>query len=64
MFTVGKIGSNMRLWEKLYRKGIKTKKDLDRAIISLHRCKNMSEKERESEEWALIINYNYNNGYV
>lgn len=54
----------MRLWEKLYRNGIKTKKDLDRAIISLRRCKTMSKKERESEEWALIINYNYNNGYL
>lgn len=64
MFTVGKIGSNMRLWEKLYRNGIKTKKDLDRAIISLRRCKTMSKEERESEEWALIINYNYNNGYL
>ena len=64
MFTVGKIGSNMRLWEKLYRNGIKTKKDLDRAIVSLHRCKNMSKEEIESEEWALIINYNHNNGYI
>lgn len=54
----------MRLWEKLYRNGIKTKKDLDRAIVSLRRCKTMSKEERESEEWALIINYNYNNGYI
>jgi hypothetical protein len=61
---VGKIGSNMRLWEKLYRNGIKTKKDLDRAIVSLHRCKNMSKEEIENEEWALILNWNYNNGYI
>ena len=54
----------MRLWEKLYQKGIKSKKDLDRAIISLHRCKTMSKEERESEEWALILNWNYNNGYI
>ena len=54
----------MRLWEKLYRSGIKSKKDLDRAIVSLRKSKTISKEERESEEWALIISYNYNNGYI
>ena len=35
-----------------------------RPCTDMYDFKYVSKEERESEEWALIINYNYNNGYL
>ncbi len=41
-----------------------TKKDLDRAIRNLRRDRKLSDKEKEGEEWALILQFANNNGYI
>ena len=54
----------MKLWEKIYSKGIKTQEELKKAKWSLARCTSMSKDERLREESALEINYCINNGWI
>lgn len=57
-------GVIMKLWEKIYSKGIKTQEELKKAKWSLARCTSMSKDERLREESALEINYCVNNGWI
>jgi len=52
------------VWKQLSGKRL-DQKSLQRAIKSLRRCKkSMTESEREGEEWALTLQWAYDNGYV
>lgn len=51
------------IWKKLSRTYL-DQQSLQRVIRSLKRCKSMTEKEKEDEEWALTLQWAYDNGYI
>lgn len=52
-----------RLWEVLREEGIKERSELTKAIRSIRNDKCLSLKEKNKEEWALILSFS-NNGYL
>lgn len=53
-----------RLWEVLRERGIKERSELTKAIRSIRNDKCLSLKEKNEEEWALILQFSNNNGYL
>lgn len=53
-----------RLWEILREKGIKERSELTKVIRLIRNDKRLSLKEKDEEEWALILQFSNNNGYL
>ena len=53
-----------RLWEVLRESGIKERSKLTKVIRLIRNDKCLSLKEKDEEEWALILQFSNNNGYL
>ena len=53
-----------RLWEVLRESGIKERSELTKVIRLIRNDKCLSLKEKDEEEWALILQFSNNNGYL
>ena len=51
------------IWKRLSRQRL-DQQSLQEAIKSLKRCRSMTESEKEGEEWALILHWANDNGYL